>query len=52
MLDRRNQSLQDILQTLRSTFEHVDDDDDIAVDNSMSRRDILQGLIAALGTTN
>ena len=51
MLDRRNQSLQDILRTLRLTFEHVDDEG-VTSDNSMSHKDILQGLISALGATN
>ena len=51
MLDRKNQSLQDILQTLRLTFDHVDDEG-VTVDNSMSHRDILQGLISALGATH
>lgn len=51
MLDRRNQSLQDILRTLQSTLEHIDDED-ITEDNSMSHKDILQGLISALGTTH
>ena len=49
MLDRRNQSLQDILRSLRLTYEHVDDEG--AVDHSLSHKDILQGLISALGTT-
>ena len=50
MLDRRNQSLQDILRTLRLTFDHVDED--ATADNSMSHKDILQGLISALGATH
>jgi len=49
MLDRRNQSLQDIIRTLRLTFEHIDDEAEKA-DTSMSHKDILQGLISALGT--
>ena len=49
MLDRRNQSLQDIIRTLRLTFEHIDDEAEKA-DNSISHKDILQGLISALGT--
>lgn len=49
MLDRRNQSLQDIIRTLRLTVEHIDDEAEKA-DNSMSHKDILQGLISALGT--
>jgi len=53
MLDRRNQSLQDILRTLRLTFEHVDDvNENVTADNSLSHKDILQGLISALGTTH
>ena len=51
MLDRRNQSLQDILRTLRLTFDHVDDEG-VTADNSMSHREILQGLISALGATH
>lgn len=51
MLGRRNQSLHDILRTLRLTFEHVDDET-VQADNSMSHKDILQGLISALGTTH
>ena len=51
MLDRGNQSLQDILRTLRLTFEHVDDEG-VTADNSLSHKDILQGLISALGATH
>jgi len=51
MLDRRNQSLQDIIRTLRLAFEHVDDEG-VTADNSMSRKDILQGLISALDATH
>ena len=51
MLDRRNQSLQDILRTLRLTLEHVDDEG-VMADNSMSHKDILQGLISALDATH
>jgi len=51
MLDRRNQSLQDILRTLRLAFEHADDEA-IQAEDSMSHKDILQGLISALGTTH
>ena len=50
MLDRGNQSLEDILRTLRLTYEHVDDEG-VTADDSMSHKDILQGLISALGTT-
>jgi len=51
MLDRRNQSLQDILRTLQLSLKHVDDEG-VTAENSMSRKDILQGLISALGTTH
>ena len=51
MLDRRNQSLQDIIRTLRLAFEHVDDEG-VTADNSMSHKDILQGLISALSATH
>jgi len=51
MLDRRNQSLQDILRTLELSYKHVDDED-VTAANSMSRKDILQGLISALSTTH
>ena len=51
MLDRRNQSLQDILRTLRLAFEHVDDEG-VTADNLMSHKDILQGLISALDATH
>jgi len=51
MLDRRNQSLQDILRTLQLTFEHVDEEG-VTADNSMTHKDILQGLISALGATH
>lgn len=52
MLDRRNQGLKDILQTLQLYYEHVDEDDNnMKTDNepTISQKEILQGLISALG---
>lgn len=56
MLDRRNQSLQDIVETLRIYHDNVDDEpepepptaDGELVDVSPSRTEILRGLITAL----
>ncbi|KDR83699.1 hypothetical protein GALMADRAFT_56115 [Galerina marginata CBS 339.88] len=51
MLARGNQSLHDIVQTLRQYHEHVDDiEDDLSEEGgaTLSRKDILQGLISAL----
>ncbi|KAF9567315.1 DUF1716-domain-containing protein [Agrocybe pediades] len=51
MLGRRNEGMKDILQTLQVYYEHVDDDEgDKGADSepTMSQKDILQGLIAAL----
>ncbi|KAF8165305.1 Catenin-beta-like protein [Crassisporium funariophilum] len=49
MLDRGNQSLQDILRTLRLFYEHVDDDE--SSKETMTQKDIIQALISALDTT-
>ena len=51
MLSRGNQSMQDIVQTVRIYHEHVDIDDNES-EPAVSQRDILQGLIAALDTDN
>ncbi|KAF8205017.1 Catenin-beta-like protein [Pholiota molesta] len=52
MLDRGNQSFQDIVQTLRVYHEHVDMDDTSSETEVMiSQKEILQGLIAALDTS-
>jgi beta-catenin-like protein 1 len=48
MLDRNNQGLHNILDSLRMYEEHVDDD---PTDGSVSQREILKGLISALTTT-
>lgn len=48
MLDRNNQSLKDILQTLQLYQEHVDDGEDSRTEAPISRKEILQGLISAL----
>lgn len=52
MLDRGNQSFQDIVQTLRVYHEHVDiDDTSSETEVTISQKEILQGLIAALDTS-
>ncbi|RDB22492.1 Beta-catenin-like protein 1 [Hypsizygus marmoreus] len=56
MLDRKNQSLQDIVQTLKVFRSNVDEaTEPTEVDDSNrspSQKDILEGLIAALDTSN
>lgn len=57
MLDRKNQSLQDIVKTLRIYHDSVDADQQNpstleGSDESPSQKEILQGLIAALETPN
>ncbi|PPQ72573.1 hypothetical protein CVT26_003704 [Gymnopilus dilepis] len=49
MLDRKNQSLKDIIRTLKLYQEHVGDDTPTA-EGVVSQKDILQGLISALDT--
>ncbi|KAF8974523.1 DUF1716-domain-containing protein [Flammula alnicola] len=52
MLDRRNQSLEDILQTLRLYHDHVDDDYATSgTEATTSQRTILQALISSLDAT-
>ncbi|KAH9482695.1 Beta-catenin-like protein 1 [Psilocybe cubensis] len=48
MLDRNNQSLKNILQTLEIYEDHMDDDEVNQTEGSVSRKEILQGLISAL----
>lgn len=49
MLGRGNQTLEDILATLRIYRDHVDEEPaSEEADTSISQRDILQGLIEAL----
>jgi len=51
MLDRKNLSLQDILRTLRTYHDNVDDEPPLATDGAdraPSQKEILEGLIAAL----
>jgi beta-catenin-like protein 1 len=49
MLDRGNQSLQDILQTLRVYHAHIDDDD--SGEATISQKNVLDELISALDST-
>lgn len=55
MLDRKNQSLQDIVKTLRIYHDNVDDEQGSstteAAEHSPSQKEILRGLIAALDTS-
>jgi len=46
MLDRRNQTLQDILQTLRIYHDHIDNND--GGEATVSQKNVLDGLISAL----
>jgi beta-catenin-like protein 1 len=50
MLDRKNQSLHDIVQTLRIFHANVDDISQEESSDAPSQKEILQGLIAALDT--
>ncbi|GLB33859.1 putative DUF1716-domain-containing protein [Lyophyllum shimeji] len=55
MLDRKNQSLKDIVRTLRIFHENVDDAPDVpstTSDHSPSQKEILEGLISALDTSD
>jgi len=45
MLDRKNQSLKDIVKTLRISHENADDE---AKEGELSQKIILEGLISAL----
>lgn len=47
MLNRKNQSLKDIVKTLEVYHDNVDDDTD-AVGEELTRKEILQGLISSL----
>ena len=46
MLDRGNQTLEDILQTLRIYRDHIDDRD--GGEATISQKNVLDGLISAL----
>ena len=48
MLSRKNQSVQDIVRTLRIFRDNLDDSDDPSSDEGPSQRVILEGLIVAL----
>lgn len=48
MLDRNNQGLHNILDSLRLFEEHADDD---SKDGSMSQKEILKELMSALATS-
>lgn len=54
MLDRKGLSLQDIIQTLRTFYDNVDDEPDpppptaVAEERAPSQKEILAALIAAL----
>jgi beta-catenin-like protein 1 len=48
MLGRKNQSLQDIVATLRIFHENVDDSVQPPPDEGPSQKEILEGLITAL----
>lgn len=47
MLDRNNQGLHNVLESLRLYEEHADDD---SRDGSMSQKEILKGLMSVLST--
>lgn len=47
MLRRKSEGLDDIVKTLRIYYDNVDQDENLPED-SVSQRDILQGLIQAL----
>jgi beta-catenin-like protein 1 len=50
MMNRKNQSLQDIVETLKIFHLNVDDDAKVDSDGgSLSQKMILQGLIESLG---
>jgi len=49
MLDRGNQSLHDILQTLRNFHAHIGDDDG---ESAIAQKSILEGLISALDSAS
>jgi beta-catenin-like protein 1 len=49
MLDRGNQSLHDILQTLRIFHAHIGDDDG---ESAIAQKNILEGLISALDSAS
>lgn len=51
MLDRQNQSLKDIVQTLQQYYEHAGGDSPTA-EATMSQKEILQGLISALDSVS
>ena len=48
MLSRKNQSVKDIVTTLRIFRDNLDDADDSSSDEGPSQRVILEGLIDAL----
>lgn len=56
MLDRKNQSLRDIIQTLRIYHSNVDDPVETAAsddpDRPPSQKEILEGLISALDVSD
>ncbi|KAJ7591031.1 Catenin-beta-like protein [Mycena floridula] len=49
MLDRKNQSLQDIVKTLHLYHDSVDEETSPEAEDGPGKKDILQGLISALG---
>lgn len=52
MLDRKSQSLHDIVQTLRIFHANVDDISQDGPQDAPSQKEILHGLIAALDTSD
>lgn len=55
MLSRKSQSLKDVIQTLRTFRDNIDVTDESISDDSHgapSQKEILEGLIAALDTSN
>ncbi len=56
MLARKNQTMEDIIQTLRVFYDNTDEDgmqvdSENGVEKPLSQKDILQGLIYALSDT-
>ncbi|ESK96043.1 duf1716 domain protein [Moniliophthora roreri MCA 2997] len=52
MMDRRNQSLRDIVETLRIYHDNVDEDENAKEDGVPSQKDILRNLVEALDVKN